>query len=197
MPNRDSFAGFPPSPVRKVYCKLTDDVVVLPLDVCILADDESELATPLSTLPSGVFIGANIMASGGGLLGSIPDGGYEWPPALPTDVNPVVMVQRAANASFANAPLNSPIASHVPVGTPVRLSTGESGTVTEAAAGNRPYPEAGSEVTAYKVHFDDAVSQLQCGSRVQVGSGPQLLGMLIAVDDNGDALVYPAGLIHI
>ena len=197
MPIRDAFNGLPASPVRKVYCKLTDDIAVLPLDVCLLAEDGSPLAEPLSTLPPGVFFGANILASGGGLLGKIADGGYEWPAGLPGEVSPVVKVARADGANFSGAPPDTPVASHVHVGAAVQLSTGEKGHVTGDAAGGRPYPEEGFTVTAFQVHFDDPVAQQQCGARVLVGAGPNLLGMLIAVDDNGDALVYPASRIHL
>jgi hypothetical protein len=144
----------------------------------------------------GNLIGAS-GATHSDLVGSII--GFDYPPTNLFDVKPVVFIQPDTNFDLTNiSEVKTSSAPSIHQGDPVTLILAPGLTVAGKLVSNgtvtRNYPEASSEVQAYRVDFDQTFLRDVHGARIIAGNA--LLGILIATQNQRDGschtLVFPA-----
>lgn len=198
---RLAFNTMPPSPLRQLY-GVKKGSLLLPLDNCIFDDDER---MRLPSVP-GALNGASVVDSAGGEIGTVSS--YDWPPADMANVRPLVFIHPSGSLDINSVPNGTAPKLVVKVGDDVEIvtlnddfepvPTGIHGSIT-ALPDSRIYPDLGHRVTAYIVHFNQTLNSPIIGARVRVSTTGELLGMLMATQNQlsgrSDTLVFPAHLI--
>ena len=191
------------SPLRELFGG-HNGRLVLPLDLCIVVEAGNDESTSFPSIP-GHFNGAPVVDTGGGGVGSVA--AYDWPPANIGAVRPYTTVQPAAGSDISGIPPAAAPEPNVSEHDVVRLEiiddqlnsvpTGVMGAVAGLAA-VRMYPDLGHRTLAYRVDFGQNLFPASHGLRVYLDQTDELLGMLIAAENQPDgkshALVYPAHL---
>ncbi len=190
------------SPLRELYGS-KEGVLLFPIDICIYVDQGGkELLSYPST--SGQLLGQSVTNSGGGTFGTMLR--YDWPPANPFQVYPFAAIKPSFDiSSIATGKAPAP---QVHIGDSIELQqfdddfkavrTGVKGTITGLIA-SRFYPDIAHRVMAYQIKIDQQLLNSSHGSRVITGTAGELLGMLLATQNqsNGtcEAMVFPASLV--
>ena len=190
------------SPLRELY-GTSGGNLLFPLDICIYEDraGQERLNFPLT---QGQLIGHSVTNTGGGAFGTVLK--YDWPPVNPFLVYPITLVKPSfdiSNLASGKAP-----APQVRIGNSIELQlfddsfrlvkSGVKGVITSLIA-SRLYPDIAHRVMAYQITISQNLLNSSHGSRVIVSASGELLGMLLAIQNqaNGtcDALVYPGSLV--
>ena len=194
---RNTFGTISPSPIRQLYGN-SGGTLIVPIDIILFRG--GTFSPPTS---SGSFNGAEVVTSSGTVLGNISSS--PWPPIDPTNVEPFVKITPDLSLnldSFANI-----ISTAIPTlnqDDTVELvrdgATNISGKIVDSSIQERTYIDFSFRVNSFIVRFNRILLRDLHGSKIVKSSGGQLIGMLIATQNNSDGtcdtLIFPANLVN-
>jgi hypothetical protein len=194
---RDTFGTISPSPRRQLYGNLAGDLIA-PIDIILFRGGTFNPPTS-----QGSFNDAEVVTSSGTLLGNISSS--PWPPVDPTDVEPFVKI--TPDSSLDLGDFTNVISTSIPTlrqDAAVELvrdgETNISGKIVDPSIQGRIYIDFSFRVNSFVVQFDRILLRDLHGSKIVMSSGGQLIGMLIATQNNSDGtcdtLIFPANLVN-
>jgi hypothetical protein len=194
---RDTFGAISPSPIRQLYGNL-GGTLIAPIDIILFRG--GTFSPPTS---SGSFKGAEVLTSSGTVLGKISSS--PWPPVDPTNVEPFVKI--APDSSLDLSGFASVISTPIPIlrqDAAVELvrdgGSNISGKILDPSIQGRTYINFSFQVNSFIVRFDRILLRDLHGSKIVMSSSGQLIGMLIATQNNSDGtcdtLIFPADLVN-
>lgn len=188
---RPSINGLGFSPVRSVYGVNQGGKIIVPLDLCVLTQNDYS-----NNLPSQLLaVQAPIVQQGGNVIGNVI---YANNPS-PITVDPVVKLQ-PIQPLLVNFQFVQPVLPSDPglIGNPAISFTASSGTVFNGTLlstnpQSSPYLSGLFTVNAYTVNFPNPPNDSTIGSMVMLNG--KSLGMFLGTG-GGSFLVYPSHLIN-